>query len=248
MSQTSRFRHLKLGQSLPIWLCGLALFGAASHSAATELQDHQQLRDLAEAKALELSRDQAPNGASVSVRTSSIDPRLRLAACAVEPEAFSPQNIRPGGTLSIGVRCPTSPSWSLYVPVQVEVAAEVLVLATGRARGEALSANDLRLERQDLSRLNGGYMTDIEDAQDMVLRRAVRPGTVLTSSMIERPRLIQRGQRVRLIAGAGSLTVSGEAEALGDAAEGDRVRVRSLASRRIVEGVVDAQGHVRADG
>jgi flagellar basal body P-ring formation protein FlgA len=243
----SRYPRGRVLQILLVATAALMLIATAT-AYATELQDHQQLRKLAETKALALSREQAPSGAEVRVRASSIDPRLRLAACAVEPETFSPQNTRIGGTLSIGVRCPTSPSWSLYVPVQVEITTEVLVLATGRARGEVLGADDLRLERQDLARLNGGYLTDVSEAQDMVLRRAVRPGTVLNTSMLERPRLVQRGQRVRVIAGVGSLTVSGDGEALGDAAEGDRVRVRSMASRRIVEGVVDAQGQVRADG
>jgi len=78
----------------------------------------------------------------------------------------------------------------------------------------------------------------------MVLRRALQTGTVLTPQMVEPPRLVQRGQRVLLLAETGSVAVRVEAEAMGNGALGDRVRVRNLSSQNIVEGRVLSHGVV----
>ncbi|HEX6993041.1 MAG TPA: flagellar basal body P-ring formation chaperone FlgA [Gammaproteobacteria bacterium] len=225
-----------------------ALVLAAATAAGAELEDHARIRSLAEAHALEAARSFAPAGARVSVEAARLDPRLRLAACPVVPETFSAPGHGLAALASIGVRCPATPGWSLYVPVEVEVLVDVVVLAAPAATGEALAASDLRLEPANVVRLGAGYLTRIEDAEGQVLKRPVRPGTVLTAALLERPTLVRRGQRVELVAGGAALAVRSEGEALSDAAEGERVRVRNVRSRTVVEGVVAADGTVRIGG
>ena len=57
--------------------------------------------------------------------------------------------------------------------------------------------------------------------------------------------LIKRGQRVTLVAAAGSLEVRAQGEAVADAQADGRVRVLNLTSRRIVEGQVEGRDSVR---
>jgi flagellar basal body P-ring formation protein FlgA len=132
----------------------------------------------------------------------------------------------------------------LYIPVRVEMQGQVLVLAAPVARGEVLGPSHLRVELQDLAQLPGGWLSDPEQAVGMVLRRPVRPGQVLTPSALEAPRLVRRGQRVAVIAMGDSFAVHTEGEALADAAAGERVRVRNLQTRSVVEGLVDERGQV----
>jgi flagella basal body P-ring formation protein FlgA len=56
--------------------------------------------------------------------------------------------------------------------------------------------------------------------------------------MIKVPLLVKRGDRVRLVSGEGPIQVEMLGEAIEAAARGDRVRVRALDSKRIVEGWV----------
>lgn len=181
---------------------------------------------------------------NITVNAGPLDDRLRLRACDEGLEAFMAPGTRTSGNTTVGVRCEGPVSWTLYVPVRIEVHGEVLVLSEPLPRGTVLQPSHLRLERQDVGRLSNGYLADPEAARDMVLRRALQAGTVLTPQMVEPPRLVQRGQRVLLLAETGSVAVRVEAEAMGDGALGDRVRVRNLSSRQIVEGQVLSRGVV----
>lgn len=223
---------------------GLAacLFVTQAQAAA---EDHGRIRAVAEAHALVTARSFAPDGARVAVEVAPLDPRLNLPACPFEPETFDPPGQRPSAHLSIGVRCTAVPAWSLYVPVRVDITVDVVVLAAAVAQGQTLESDALRYEARDVARLGGAYLTRIDEAQGMVLRQSVRPGTVLTSRQLERPKLVRRGQRVQLVAQESGLAVGSQGEALTDAAEGDRVRVRNMSSLLIVEGVVDGDGRVR---
>lgn len=239
-----------MGRRPMMTICTMAaLFVAAcvsaSHSAAAAPEDHKRIRAVAEAHALVTAHSFAPDGARVTVEVAPLDPRLNLPACPFEPETFDPPGQRPSAHLSIGVRCTALPSWSLYVPVRVDITVDVVVLAASVPQGDILDANALRYEPRDVSRLGGAYLTRLEDVQGMVLRQAVRPGTVLAPRQLERPKIVRRGQRVQLVAHESGLAVGSQGEALTDAAEGDRVRVRNMSSLLIVEGVVDADGSVR---
>ncbi len=231
-------------------LAALAAAAALASASAADggLEDHARIRSLAEAHALEAARSFAPAGARLSATAARLDSRLRLPACPVAPETFAPPGNGASALASVGVRCPEAPGWSLYVPVEVEVLVDVVVLAGPAATGQTLSASNLRLEPANVARLGAGYLTRIADAEGQVLKRPVRPGTVLTAALLARPTLVRRGQRVELLAGGSALAVRTEGEALSDAAEGDRVRVRNLRSRTIVEGVVAADGTVRIGG
>ncbi|WP_255722486.1 flagellar basal body P-ring formation chaperone FlgA [Ectothiorhodospira lacustris] len=188
----------------------------------------------------------AHHGDHVDVRISrgSLDPRLRLRACDTTLETFLPAGARMTGHTTVGVRCTAPSPWSLFVPMQVVVRGEVVVLERALPRGTLLSQNDIRLELRDLGNMHSGYLTDPAEVTNMVLRRALPAGTALSPQMVEPQRLVQRGQKVTLVAQNTDLSVRMEGQALADGAHGDRVQVRNLSSRRIVEGRVLSAGVV----
>ncbi|HEY8519037.1 MAG TPA: flagellar basal body P-ring formation chaperone FlgA [Gammaproteobacteria bacterium] len=233
-----------LSAGLAAALCLITTLGAS----AAGLERHERIRAVAADRALSAARSFAPAGAEVEVEAARLDPRLALPACPAELEAFDPPAHAPGAHVTVGVRCPVAPGWSLYVPVRVKALVDVVVLAAPVALGEPLTASDVRLETRDVAGLGTGYLTRLEEALGMTLRRPARPGTALAPTLLERPKLVRRGQRVTLVAGDSPVAVRSEGEALGDAAAGERVRVRNLRSRMVVEGVVDASGAVRTGG
>lgn len=216
-----------------------------AHGAAP--QDLAVLARLAEQHAAAAARQVAPAGARVRAEASQLDTRLRLPECSEEPRAFSPPGQSATNQASVGLRC-AAPAWSIYVPVRLEVLAPVAVLASPAARGEALTSAQVRLEERDITRMPGGYLPSLEAVEGMVLRRPVPAGTALTPSMLEAPLLVRRGDRVPLRAARPGFQVHAEAEALSNGAAGDRVRVRNIHSRRVVEGVVENDGSVRIGG
>jgi flagella basal body P-ring formation protein FlgA len=219
----------------------------ADTTSAAGAQAHEEIRQAAQTHALREAQRYAPAGGQIKALADRIDPRLLLGACDGPLETFTPAGQSAIERLNVGVKC-ESPAWSLFLPVRVEILADVVILSGSVARGQALSRDQLRLDERDVAPLIGGYLSRIEDAEHMTLKRSVPLGTILTTSLIERPKLIERGQRVQVIAGAAALTITTYGEALADAAEGDRVKVRNLKSLKVVEGKVDADGRVRVGG
>jgi len=123
--------------------------------------------------------------------------------------------------------------------------AKALVTRRALPRGAPLGPDDVQLVERDVARLHQGYLDDPSDIEGMQLKRPVTAGTVLTGSLIQAPRLVKRGQRVTLEARTGAVAVRMAGEAVSDGSRGQRIRVRALDSRRIVEGVVVSPGVVK---
>lgn len=226
---------------LSLALCALALPPAALGS---EVESHGNILKAARAFLTEQARQHHGDSLEVRVVPGRLDSRLRLRACDTPLEAHLPPGGRLIGGTTVGVRCPGPSPWSLYVPMQVNVRGEVVIINRSLPRGTVLSSGDLRLERRELNSLHSGYLVDPERAKDMVLRRALSGGTVLTPHMVEPQRLVHRGERVTLISENSVVTVRMAGEAMADGSYGDRVRVRNLSSRRVVEGRVLSAGVV----
>jgi len=228
------------GSRLCMGLCmGLLLVATAQAS-----EPHENI--LAVASDFITAEAQALHGEAfeIHVTPGRLDPRLRLRECEAGLQAFMAPGARLSGSSTAGVRCLGPVTWSLYVPVRISVMGDVLVLAQPQPRGTLLDVSQLRLERHDVGSLPGGYLNDPKAATNMVLRRALSAGTVLTPQMVEPQRLVRRGQRVTLLAEGSAIAVRVEGEALGDGSRGEQIRVRNLSSRRVVEGIVLSHGVV----
>lgn len=179
--------------------------------------------------------------ASAQVSGGALDPRLRLPACANAPVA-DPPTLR-GAQASVSVRC-TQPAWTVYVPVRISDLRPVVVLAQAVGHGETLGSDRLSLQTRDVAALPFGYFASLDDAAGLESRRALPAGAVLTPNDARPPQLVRRGQSVTVIGRSGGIEVRAEGTAMGDGARGDRVRVRNAGSKRIVEGVIAADGVV----
>lgn len=181
-------------------------------------------------------------GADTTATAGRLDPRLRLARCQQPLEAFAVAGDRLSGNTSIGVQCPGG--WRLYVPVKVETLRQVLALKRSLERGSILTADDLESVLVDTGRLVQGYYTDIAAITGYTLIRSAASGTLLTHALVEQPPVIERGQRVALIAGGSGIAVQAPGEALASARIGERLRVKNLSSGKVLEGVARGPGSV----
>jgi flagella basal body P-ring formation protein FlgA len=211
----------------------LALTGPA---IGTELQDHATIKSAAESFIAGVVR--SSHGAEASVRAGSLDSRLRLGRCDSELEAFQPSGSRALGNTTVGVRCTGSSTWTLYVPVRVSLFGDVVVAARPLTRDRQLTANDLKLARRDLAQLHNGYFSTIDQALGKKVGRNIAVDTTLSTSLVKEPLAVRRGQRVNLTALAGGLEVRMTGEAMSDGITGERIKVRNLRSKRVVDGIV----------
>ncbi|SEQ11672.1 flagella basal body P-ring formation protein FlgA [Ectothiorhodospira magna] len=225
-------------------LLGCMILCGTGPAMATAIQSHDSILTVASDFLDAQARAHHGDDLVVQVRPGNLDPRLRLQACGAELEAFLTPGTRMIGNTTVGIRCPAPAPWSLFVPMQVNVRGEVVVLERPLPRGALIASGDIRVELRDLGNLHGGYLTNPAEVSNMVLRRGLPAGTVLSPQMVEPQRLVHRGDTVILLAQGGGLSVRMEGLALAHGAYGDRVTVRNLSSRRVVEGRVLSAGVV----
>ncbi len=222
----------------------LALCASSGTPAApAAIQSQDALREAARTFLQTQLVLEADNSAEITL--GRLDPRLRLAPCQGPLRPFLPAGARLQGKLNVGVQCPDGKPWTVYLPASIHLYGEVLTTSRPIGRGEILRADDVRPRRQELGRLAGGYFRR-DDA--VVGKRAVRAlpaGTPLDPRMLKAPRVIQRGDAVSILVSLGGLQVRSRGKALADAARGERLSVRNLSSKRIVEGIAVDPGTVR---
>jgi flagella basal body P-ring formation protein FlgA len=227
-----------LGCTLSALAAGLACCVPLLASAKS-IQDLRQIEEVVASFAAARSRD-LPGRVSVNVGT--VDPRVTLTQCE-SLEAFLPAGTRLWGTANVGVRCKTPVSWTLYVPVHVHIAANVLVAARPLERGRLLTQDDFVIQERDLTLLPAGVQTDPGAVIGKVLLNPLAGGMPVRAELLRGEYLVTQGQPVKLVYQLNGLIVTSEGKSLGNAGRSDAVNVRSYGGQ-IKRGVVVSAGVV----
>lgn len=189
--------------------------------------------------ALDASRQASLPGLRVQVRVGRLDPRLRLAPCsAVQP--YLPANTRLWGTSRIGLRCNDAAArWNVFLPIQVDVFGNALVVRSALPAGHVLAAADLRSAEVNLAATPIVPLASEALAAGRALARPLLAGQAVLPGDLRARQWFAAGDSVRLVAGGGGWQIQGEGQALAPGVEGQRVRVRTE-SGRVVSGVAVA--------
>ena len=217
----------------------LVLLLHAPEAISTERQDLAQLSRVVEQY---VRRESAGLPGTVSFVVTPFDGRLSLPHCP-HPEAFMAPGGRLWGKSAVGVRCMAPVAWSVYATVQVEVNAEYLVSARSLAQGETIGSQDLSVMRGDLARLPAGTLVDPAHAIGKQVALSLGAGQPIRKDMLRAPLIVTQGQGVKLFSQGPGFQVSSEGRALGNAADGQSVQVRS-ASGQTISGIARPGGIV----
>lgn len=219
------------------FFAALCLFPATVFGSAME--DAASLRKTVETF---VARQTAEQPGQVTATVGAIDNRLRLPKCA-NAEGFLPTGMRLWGNATVGVRCLEPSPWTIYVPITVKVMAPTVVAAKPLQQGQTLTHADVNVQLSDVTQLPAGITKDIEQVLGKTLTGSMAPGQPVRAELLRAPLLIKSGQTVKLIVQGGTFQVSAEGKALGNAATGQVVSVRT-ASGKVVSGVVKGDGSV----
>ena len=181
----------------------------------------------------------------LQIKFGYLDRRLRLPKCDKIPEAYLPDpNTRYGATL-VGLRCGSNVSWKIVIPVHIRAFANVVITRQSFAKDTQLHSNDLSLSRQELSSIHAGAFNTLAEIDGMILRRAVTKDTILTPSMLQPKRLVQRGAPITIEAQYEGVVIRVQGVALMDGHQGQMIRVQNARSGREVHAEVVATATVR---
>lgn len=179
-----------------------------------------------------------------TIRIGHLDRRLRLNACAHALETYLAPGGKLNGKTSVGVRCRGPKAWALYVPVNIALISTVYKTSRPLARGHIIRKQDIISAEYNLALLNYGYFSHREDLLGKQTRRRLRQNQVITPSQIIEPLMVKRGEKVTLIAKSNNFAIRMIGEAMMNGARGERIRVKNMSSRRIIEGTVTQSGEV----
>ncbi len=198
-----------------------------------------------ERHALENSPWQAEN---VEVRLLSFQP------VALESSAVNLRVLRPAGVMApgqqnflIAAEKDGKEQSRFWVKAEVRIFQEVVVTSQRLLPNEIVTGKDIRLQRRDLSALNGRPFYRLDDVVGQQIARAVAVNETLTQRNLERPTIMRRGNAVMLVYESGALRVetAGSAEENGRA--GELIQVKNSASGKLVRGRVLDGRTVRLD-
>ena len=179
----------------------------------------------------------------VEIKSGLVDPQLKFTQCD-RIEVFLPPGTKLWGNTTVGARCESPDKWSLYVPVQVHVYADVVMSAHALARGQLVAMEDVAMQRLDLTLLQRGIYTDLQQVIGKVTKSAVAGGVPLRADLLRGQTVVTQGQQVRVVFAGKGFHVSSEGKALGNAGVGEPVQVRT-ASGKLLKGIVTGPGVVQ---
>jgi flagella basal body P-ring formation protein FlgA len=230
---------MKRTLSICLSTCLLLASGASLAGTAPAAQDLQALRQLAERF---LVAQSAGLPGEVKVSVGALDARMHLAACPAA-EVFQRPGARAWGKTTVGVRCAAPTAWTVYIQAQVSVLTDYVAAAMPLAQNQPISAGQLVMVRGDIAALPNGVITEMDQAIGKRSTISIASGAPLRQDTLRSEPVVQQGQFVRLVSSGAGFRVSAEARAIGTAAEGQVVQVRTPAGA-IISGVAKAGGLV----
>jgi len=114
-------------------------------------------------------------------------------------------------------------------------------------RNEIITNEDIIAKRQNITLLPGGLIQYPQQAVGQKLKLSLPAGAVLYAKALDAPPLINRGERVTIMAKSQAIQITAPGEARNSGAKGEIVRVKNLTSRREIKARVLEAGVVEAE-
>jgi flagellar basal body P-ring formation protein FlgA len=161
---------------------------------------------------------------------------------------FPPAGLRPGywfGHVTYGA----GHKFVVWARVDVKVPIQRITASADLKPGEPIQPAQLRIETRDevpSSRPDPG--PSLDDLAGRLPRRPIRAGTVVRKEWLDAPKLVQKGEmvKVEVVRGGAKLEAEGLAESSG--ALGEIISVQNLNSKRRFRARVESPGRVSVTG
>jgi len=218
-----------------------SLLGSA---IASEFQSLQSMRMQAEDFILQYTYE-TPYPPRFEV--GHIDNRLRLKACPTRLNIEFARRDKIQGNTALNVSCQQTANWKLLLPVRIDLFDDVLILAKALHKGQIIDNNQVKYQKQNISRLKNGYYSKDDDISGLEAARNLNRSAILTPASLRPREMVKSGQQVTLILDYKGLQIKSTGLALKSARKGEIVKVRNNQSMRVIEGIVSGVGQVRVN-
>ncbi len=137
------------------------------------------------------------------------------------------------------------PARTVWITADVRINATVMQAARMLPFGTALTGDDIRPVRVEITDPRAVYVRSAGAAAGKVLRRSLRTGELITREALSDPLVVRSGDTVRLRLEKQNIRLVILARAEQDGRMGQSIRVRNLEFARVMKAVVVGPGEVR---
>ncbi len=173
-----------------------------------------------------------------------LDTRLHLPLCNRPLSTEQLGQHRNSANITVTVKCQSEKPWSVHVPVKISTFSNVFIAARPLVTGAVIQLSDIQYEKRETSQLRNGYYENVEEIVGRRPKRSLVKGATISPKDLEQNKIIQRGNKVTIIARNNNITVKMPGKALDDAVEGGIIKVENLSSKRVIEAVALRPGIV----
>ena len=166
---------------------------------------------------------------------------------------------RDGSWKTINLRCKTNKSWNYNFRNKLpkvtnaqnvnlpdnfseknssQATVEVLILKNSKLKGDRIEETDLILSKKKAI-LSKGAFSDLKSVLGKRLIKSLQKGATLKTNHLKPDWLVHKNQKIIIEHKIGEIYVKMEAIALSNGAKGDRILVKNVSSKKIVEGFVE---------
>jgi flagella basal body P-ring formation protein FlgA len=121
---------------------------------------------------------------------------------------------------------------------------EAAVATRALQRGEVIRQSDITIERRPRTEFSAEPPAPPAEVIGLAIRGSVRGGQPLRRTDLMKPEIVRKGDMVMLHYEVPGIVLTMRGQALDSGAEGDMVSVLNPSSKRTIQGVVTAPGHV----
>lgn len=147
--------------------------------------------------------------------------------------------------LRYDIRCEDANGWEVDVTVKPDIYLPVIVAKNTLERGAVISPSDIELKKRNISSSRAGVITNPDEVVGLTVKRRIRDLQPISPAQLDQPIMVDRGQRVVMIAEQDGIEARTMGEAMKKGRKGDMIKVKNESSQRVVSAVVDNMGVVR---
>ncbi|WP_433638102.1 flagellar basal body P-ring formation chaperone FlgA [Kluyvera georgiana] len=163
----------------------------------------------------------------------------QYATCRQEPAVSIPGGDRLDlNRLRFDVRCADANGWDIAVTVKPDIYLPVVVADNTLERGQQISADNITIKKLNISNARGDYLNDPAEVIGLTVKRRVRDRQPITLNQLESPLLVERGQRVLMVAEQNGVEARTMGEAMKKGRKGEIIKVKNESSGRVVSAIV----------
>lgn len=214
----------------------------AEAAEGDQIISKEYLADMAKAYVEQRIAEENPEG-DFSVERTALPNRVVIPQGNVAYEMELPYGVRYNAPTNvyISIKVDGRLMHKTLVRLRVHQYKEVVVLNRAIPAKTTIGIGDVRLERMDVTRLGAGYMTDPQRAVGMEVKRVLPAGSVLRTTMIRKPTIIERMAPVKILSRLNGAEIVVDGQAMQDGREGEVIRVKNLVTKKVITArIVDA--------